>query len=100
VTTGWEKNPRKDHPVSWELDHDYHRQTVFPAVATPGEIAAHLGRSLEFVRRHPTICRANTVIVYAWNEHDEGGWLCPTWTPAGPDARRLEAIGRVLATQP
>lgn len=21
---------------------------------------------------------ANTLIIYAWNEHDEGGWICPT----------------------
>jgi hypothetical protein len=37
------------------------------------------------------------VIIYAWNEHDEGGWLCPTWSPDGrPDRRRLEAIRKVL----
>ena len=101
VTTGWEKNPRKDHPVSWELDHDYHRQTVFPAEATPAEIAAHLQRSLTFVREHSAICPANSVIVYAWNEHDEGGWLCPTWRPDGtPDTSRLDGIARVLGKQP
>ena len=22
--------------------------------------------------------KANTVLMYAWNEHDEGGWICPT----------------------
>jgi hypothetical protein len=101
VTTGWDKNPRKENPVSWEKDHGYHRQTVFPAAATPAEIAAHLQRALTFVREHPQICPANTVIVYAWNEHDEGGWLCPTWTPTGaPDTERVEAIGRVLGRRP
>jgi hypothetical protein len=50
-----------------------------------------------FVRQHPTLCPANTVIVYAWNEHDEGGWLCPTWTPGGvADARRLNEISTIL----
>ncbi len=97
VTTGWDKRPRKDHPVSWELDQDYHRQAVFPATATPAEIAAHLERALTFVRAHPAICPANTVIVYAWNEHDEGGWLCPTWMPDGkPDTSRLDALGALL----
>jgi len=101
VTTGWDKNPRKENPVSWEKDHGYHRQTVFPATATPAEIAAHLQRALTFVREHPETCPANTVIVYAWNEHDEGGWLCPTWTPGGtPNTGRLEAIGEVLARRP
>jgi hypothetical protein len=101
VTTGWEKNPRKDHPVSWEKNDDYHRQATFPAVATPDEIARHLERALAFVQAHPDLCPANTVITYAWNEHDEGGWLCPTWMPGGaPDTTRLDAIRQVLKKTP
>lgn len=96
VTTGWDKRPRKDHPVSWELTHSYHKQDVFPATATPAEIAAHLRRALRFVGAHPDCCAANAIIVYAWNEHDEGGWLCPTWTPHGPDTARLDAVRDVL----
>jgi hypothetical protein len=99
VTTGWNKDPRKDHPVSWELGQDYHTQQGFPAVATPQEIAAHLARALTFVQEHPAECAANAVILYAWNEYDEGGWLAPTWTPAGrPNAGRLEAVRDVLVT--
>ena len=97
VTTGWDKRPRKDHPVSWEKDHAYHRQTVFPAAPTPQEIAFHLEHSLQFVQENPAVCAANTILIYAWNEHDEGGWLEPTWTPGGqPDTTRLDAISRVL----
>jgi hypothetical protein len=101
VTTGWDKNPRKENPVSWERHHGYHRQTVFPATATPAEIATHLERALAFVREQPDLCRANAVIMYAWNEHDEGGWLCPTGTPDGtPNTGRLDAIGQVLGKRP
>jgi hypothetical protein len=97
VTTGWDKRPRQEHPVSWEKGHDYHRQAVFPATATPAEIAAHLDRALAFVRGHRGLCPADAVIVYAWNEHDEGGWLAPTWTPAGkPNTERLDAVRAVL----
>jgi hypothetical protein len=33
----------------------------------------------------------------AGNEHDESGWLVPTWTSEGkPDTSRLDAIRRVL----
>jgi hypothetical protein len=40
---------------------------------------------------------ANAVIIYAWNEHDEGGWLSPTRTAEGkPDTSRLDAIRDVL----
>jgi len=97
VTTGWDKQPRKDNPVSWEEGHSYHQQTVFPSTATPQEIASHLERALNFVEKNHTVCVANAIIIYSWNEHDEGGWLVPTWTSSGePNAERLDAIRRVL----
>lgn len=97
VTTGWDKHPRKDNPVSWEKDHDYHRQDIFPSTATPQKIASHLGRAVAFVQEHPNVCVAKAIIIYAWNEHDEGGWLAPTWTPAGkPNTERLDAVRGVL----
>ena len=97
VTTGWDKRPRKDNPVSWERDSAYHQQAVFPSAATPQEIASHLDRALRFVQENREVCEANALILYAWNEHDEGGWLVPTWTPSGqPNTERLDAIGRVL----
>ena len=105
VTTGWDKNPRKDNPVSWEKGHSYHQQKVFPSRATPAEISSHLSSSLAFAQKHPKTCVAGTIIIYAWNEYDEGGWLAPTRRPDGkPDTTRLDAIRRVLkrndTTQP
>jgi hypothetical protein len=97
VTTGWDKRPRKDNPVSWEKGQRYHSQNVFPSRAAPGEIASHLSRAMAFARSNPRICVANTIIIYAWNEHDEGGWLSPTRTATGkPDKSRLDAIRDVL----
>ncbi|WP_197231267.1 glycoside hydrolase family 99-like domain-containing protein [Novipirellula artificiosorum] len=97
VTTGWDKRTRQDNPVSWEVDGDYHKQSVFPSKATPDEIASHLDEALQFVDQHRDICEANAVIIYAWNEYDEGGWLAPTRDAKGfPDKSRLEAIRQVL----
>ena len=97
VTTGWDKQPRKDNPVSWEAGQAYHQQAVFPAAASPQEITSHLERAIRFVRANPDVCAANAIIIYAWNEHDEGGWLAPTWTPGGgTNTTRLDAVGRVL----
>lgn len=40
---------------------------------------------------------ANAIIIYAWNEHDEGGWLQPTLGADGkPDEARVKALGKVL----
>ncbi len=97
VTTGWDKQPRKDNPVSWETGQSYHQQKVFPSTAEPHEIASHLDRALAFVRENQSICEANAIIIYSWNEHDEGGWLVPTWVADGlPNTARLEAIRKIL----
>lgn len=91
--TGWQKDPRKDYVPYWEKGQAYHSQPGFPAVATPDEIVDSIQRVRDFVSTHPEICPANTFTVYAWNEHDEGGWLCPTWTPSGvPDTSRIDAL--------
>ena len=97
VSTGWDKQPRKENPVSWELDHDYHKQAKFPSQAKPAEIAQHLARALRVVDLYPTVCEARAILIYAWNEYDEGGWLAPTWRKSGnPDTSRLTAIRAVL----
>ena len=55
-------------------------------------------RAKRFVLSHPTTCEAKTCLWYAWNEFDEGGWLCPTRGADGkPDTMRIEALKAALA---
>jgi len=91
---GWDRRPRVEHPVPWE---PWQKPGVgldkFYMLPTPKELAAHLDEAMTWTEKNTEICPAQTVIVYAWNEHDEGGWLCPTIGRGGvPDASRLEAI--------
>ncbi len=76
VTYGWHPEPRYINPVSWmSVDNDY-----WCDYATDVELLNHLAYALSYTQ-HPSIkpyTEANTVIAYAWNEHDEGGWICPT----------------------
>ena len=44
-------------------------------------------------RTTATLNPANAIIIYAWNENDEGGWLIPTLSEG---TARLDAIARVL----
>jgi hypothetical protein len=65
----------------------------------PGEIAAHLTGAFDYVAAHPEKCEANTVIMYAWNEHSEGGFLCPTMGEAPdykPVTRQLDEVSETL----
>jgi hypothetical protein len=90
VTTGWDPRPRVEHPVSWTTV----AADAWAQPATPAEIAAHLGRALAWTGQYPAAADAQTVLIYAWNEFDEGGWLCPTLRDG---TARLDAIRPVLA---
>jgi len=88
---GWDRRPRVANPVPWEgargTPDQYYEQ------ASPEQLAAHIARAAEWTRAHREACPAQAVIVYAWNEFDEGGWLCPTLLEG--DAR-AQALGRAL----
>lgn len=89
VTSGHNTKPRIDHPVSW---------TKVPADnwvedGSPEQIADHLASCISWVGKNRCVDEANCVLIYAWNEFDEGGWICPT---LGNNTSRLDAIEKVL----
>ena len=94
IMTGWDRRPRIEAPVPWEawqrpgagLDRYYE-------APTPAELAGHLQRGLDWIAAKPRAAPARAALIYAWNEHDEGGWLCPT-LPF--DDRRIEAVRGIL----
>lgn len=99
VSSGWDKRPRIDHPVSWEpkTSNSYHLRTSWPPPPTPGELASHLKGAIRFVSLHPGSCESKAILIYAWNEYDEGGWIAPTLGANGlPDTGRLDAIREVI----
>lgn len=91
VTAGWDMRPRVETPTPWVKDgniEEYHEPP------TAEELAAHLEKALTWCRTNPEAASAQAVLIYAWNEFDEGGWLCPTISEG---RARLDAIGKVLA---
>jgi hypothetical protein len=93
VSFGWDGRPRTDNPVPWVKNPvpDY-----FEA-GTPAELADQMRQALDWMRDNPTASSPRLVLIYAWNEFDEGGWLCPTLSADGaPDTSRIEALGSVL----
>ncbi|MGN6220997.1 MAG: hypothetical protein ACTHNQ_15970 [Microbacterium sp.] len=99
VSTGWDNRPRYDYPVSWIADYTPLKDN-WGQQATPGEIATHLAGAIRWGNTHPTDAPANTVLIYAWNEFDEGGWICPTLHEIRDFGRplRLDAIAKVPRT--
>ncbi len=88
VNAGWDFRPEKNHGFSYRnADADWFTPP------TPAELAGHLQSAIDWVAKHGDLCEANAVIVYAWNEINEGGWLVPTIKEG---TARVEAVGRVL----
>ncbi len=59
----------------------------------PQELADHLKSAMDWVKGNPSACPANAVLIYAWNELSEGGWLVPTRSEG---TARLDALSSVL----
>jgi hypothetical protein len=85
LNVGWDPRPRTPPPPAPQPD--------WFDPPTPTELAGHLSDALHWVRGHRETCPADTVLMYAWNEFDEGGWLCPTLEEG---SQRLDAIGKML----
>jgi len=88
VTAGWDYRPMKRAEFP-----DRDRKGDWFAHGKPEEVAAHVSAGIEWVHQHPAMCPAKTVLIYAWNELSEGGWIVPTLDEG---AARLDAIQRVL----
>jgi hypothetical protein len=95
VMAGWDRRPRVEHPVPWETwQKPGDGIEKFYRAPSPAELAEHLAHGLDWVRHNPDAAPANTVLIYAWNENDEGGWIVPTLQEG---TARLGALRRVLA---
>ncbi|MFA6242346.1 MAG: hypothetical protein WC655_15535 [Candidatus Hydrogenedentales bacterium] len=91
VSAGWDMRPRVETPVPWVKNGDIEQYYEAPQ---PEELAAHLENAIAWSKANPDVVKAQTVLVYAWNEFDEGGWICPTLSES---TRRLDAIQAVLS---
>lgn len=76
ITFGWHAEPRYKTPVTW-MTVEENSWVPYP---TNEEIYDHVMYALSYMDHSAAkeFTKINTLILYAWNEHDEGSWLCPT----------------------
>jgi uncharacterized protein (TIGR03437 family) len=98
VMSGYDRRPRVENPAFWESSQQpgvglqYYYQAP-----QPSEIAGHLRNSFYWVNRDSNSDPANVVLIYAWNENAEGGWIVPTLSEG---SARLDAVHGALASKP
>jgi hypothetical protein len=95
ICTGWNPTPRMESQNPWS---QYYSNATNCQDASPEDIKAFLLSGIEWTISNPTRAVANTIIMYAWNEHDEGfGAICPTLGTNGkPNTERLDAVKEAL----
>ena len=74
VTSGYNTLTRFKNPVYWIKCSE----NGWAEYATADEIASHLQDAYNHLEENNGQTNLNTLLMYAWNEHDEGGWICPT----------------------
>lgn len=96
VSVGWDNRPRWRDPARYKEIYQSPPRGPWYTQPSPQELADNLRAAIEWSREHPDCAEANVVIIYAWNETDEGGWLVPTLSQG---TARLDAISRTLRGQ-
>ena len=99
VSAGTDGRPRIENPPPWGGDDNSYYAKYWEA-PTPSELAASVQEAVNFVAAHPENCPSKCILMYAWNENDEGGWLTPTLDTTDIfkiDDSRLRALKEVLA---
>ena len=89
ASTGFDMRPRIETGISWDPKATTYNINMYQEQPTPEEFAAHLKNTIALLKSHPAQTPAKTILIYAWNEFDEGGWLCPT---LGEGTARIDAL--------
>ncbi len=84
-TAGRDTRARIETGVSWvdgdpnavnDNDKPYKNRYALPP--TMAELEKHMQNVISYANTNKLNCKTNIVCSYGWNEHEEGGWLCPT----------------------
>lgn len=83
--TGWDTRARRAHPESYALHHFDGIPPGYFVLPTAAQLHAHLQAAETFVQNHQAACPSRTLLIYSWDECDEGGNpLIPTLARPAP----------------
>ena len=74
LSMGWNPMPRVEKPSPWVT----YEHKEYAGQPTEEDIEYSFKRLKEFINNHPDKANTDHAIAFAWNEFEEGGYLCPT----------------------
>ena len=86
LATGWDPTPRIEHPVPWVR---YARNHSYQFARTAADFRLMANETKKWIEANAERCPTGHVLAFAWNEFEEGGWICPVLGSDGqPDTSR------------
>lgn len=74
-TVGWDPSPRIDIPSPWVT----YPNIPYAAYATEEELLLAAEEMADFIEKEAGNAFLGHILTFAWNEFEEGGWICPTY---------------------
>ena len=96
--TGWDPRPRIEQELKTQTQSKSKvSMSAYVVPGSPVEIAENIQAALDYVRSNPVMCPAQAVLIYSWDECDEGGSaLVPSYSEMGPNHATLDALTPIL----
>lgn len=87
IALGWDPSPRIDNPVPWVR----YPKGLYSVAKSQNDFIAAARAMKNWIHENPRSTPTGHVLVYAWNEFEEGGWICPnTGADGNPDLTRVQ----------
>lgn len=92
-STGWNPAPRLEIPSPWVK----YKQIDYAKNATPEELLRGGEVFADWIKESLGEKFAGHIMIFAWNEFEEGGWICPTYNEdLSVNTDRVKAMARIV----
>ena len=91
---GWDPSPRIDKKSPWVS----YRNCSYAKAATPAELLDGGRRFAKWIKDTPSMSETfcGHIMMFAWNEFEEGAWICPTYNEdLSVNTDRISAISEL-----
>ena len=98
-SVGWNPSPRIDRPTPWMRKSDgssAYANVCYAPRASCDELYAGAKEFVSFIKSEARNSFIGHILTFAWNEFEEGGYFCPTYTSDGKvDTARVDVFAKI-----